>query len=81
MSDREGRGAPSDDDLSLPRATVAKMIQGTGHLQNHLIFHFLPPPPAFFNASPPPAAGVLHEIILNSHFCPPSLPWNRVATV
>lgn len=29
MSDREGRGAPAnDDDLSLPRATVAKMIQG-----------------------------------------------------
>jgi len=28
MSDREGRGAPAnDDDLSLPRATVAKMIQ------------------------------------------------------
>jgi hypothetical protein len=29
MSDREGRGgAANDDDLSLPRATVAKMIQG-----------------------------------------------------
>lgn len=41
MSDREGRAGPSDDELSLPRATVAKMIQGTGHLHHpHLIFHF-----------------------------------------
>lgn len=32
MSDREGHsagGAPGDDDLSLPKATVAKMIAGT----------------------------------------------------
>jgi hypothetical protein len=29
MSDREGRGGSNDEDLSLPRATVAKMIQGT----------------------------------------------------
>jgi len=27
MSDREGRVVPNDDELSLPRATVAKMIQ------------------------------------------------------
>jgi hypothetical protein len=30
MSDREGHsGVPGDDDLSLPKATVAKMISGT----------------------------------------------------
>lgn len=31
MSDREGHsgnGAPTDEDLSLPKATVAKMIAG-----------------------------------------------------
>ena len=29
MSDREGHsGAPTDEDLSLPKATVAKMITG-----------------------------------------------------
>ena len=67
MSDREGRSAPSDDDLSLPRATVAKMIQGTGHL--HPIFHF--PPPIFFNASHLSVMGVgLHEVTLNSLFPP-----------
>ena len=77
MSDREGRSAPSDDDLSLPRATVAKMIQGTGHL--HPIFHF--PPPIFFNASHLSVVGVgLHEVTLNSLF--PSLPSSdRVVTV
>ena len=36
MSDREGRSGPSDDELSLPRATVAKMIQG-------VIFYFISP--------------------------------------
>ena len=30
MSDHEGHGGPGgDDDLSLPKATVAKMITGT----------------------------------------------------
>lgn len=32
MSDREGHsggGAPTEEDLSLPKATVAKMIAGT----------------------------------------------------
>jgi len=35
MSDREGHsggGAPTDEDLSLPKATVAKMIAGTQDL-------------------------------------------------
>jgi len=41
MSDREGRGAPSDDELSLPRATVAKMIQGAGSSSSDISF---PPP-------------------------------------
>ena len=63
MSDREGRSGPSDDELSLPRATVAKMIQGVGHL----LFHFSFSPSAFFNAPLPPAAGDgLYEIALNS---------------
>ena len=34
MSDREGHSGglpPTDDDLSLPKATVAKMISGTIH--------------------------------------------------
>jgi hypothetical protein len=69
MSDREGRSGPSDDELSLPRATVAKMIQGAGHL---LIFHFSSLPSILFNAPPPSGAGdVPYEIVLSSHSCPP----------
>lgn len=49
MSDREGLsgGGSTDEDLSLPKATVAKMISGT-HFQphsfyfNHLILELLP---------------------------------------
>lgn len=43
MSDREGAsGAPTDDDLSLPKATVAKMITGkftVCSLISHLSLH------------------------------------------
>jgi len=50
MSDREGRSGPSDDDLSLPRATVAKMIQGEGYIRP--IFHFPPLLSIFRRVSP-----------------------------
>jgi len=43
MSDREGHsggGAPTDEDLSLPKATVAKMITGT-HLVRSTNKHVL----------------------------------------
>lgn len=41
MSDREGHtGAPGDDDLSLPKATVSKMITGLVFL---LLFSLLSP--------------------------------------
>jgi len=44
MSDREGHSGgppPTDDDLSLPKATVAKMISGTIHIL--LARKFVPP--------------------------------------
>jgi hypothetical protein len=43
MSDREGHSGlpPSDDDLSLPKATVAKMITGS-----FLVVLAAPPPTA-----------------------------------
>lgn len=79
MSDREGRGAPNDDELSLPRATVAKMIQGTGL---HQIFHFTPLPSVPFNTSHPSAArGVQHDIVLSLRYYFRSLPRNRVANI
>lgn len=64
MSDREGRGPPNDDELSLPRATVAKMIQGAGSSSSDVFISSPFPlhPPIRYTA----ARGVLHEIILNS---------------
>ena len=42
MSDREGHGGPpGDDDLSLPKATVAKMISGTYFPSSELFFNDL----------------------------------------
>lgn len=73
MSDREGRSGPSEDELSLPRATVAKMIQGAALLL--LIFHFPSLPSIFYDTSSASAtSGVLYEIVLNSHYCLPSPP-------
>lgn len=42
MSDREGHsggGAPTDEDLSLPKATVAKMIAGVFMLDQSALRH------------------------------------------
>ena len=70
MSDREGRTVPNDDDLSLPRATVAKMIQGKVHNSSDISF-----PPFSLHLQRVPslsaAGGVLHKIALDSHLCPP----------
>jgi hypothetical protein len=44
MSDREGHsggGAPTDEDLSLPKATVAKMITGKQDLVRSTNKHVL----------------------------------------
>jgi hypothetical protein len=60
MSDREVRGGSNDEDLSLPRATVAKMIQGTGSSSSDLSLLLLFP--RLLNRSYPSAAdGVLPQ--------------------
>lgn len=55
MSDREGHsgGAGTDEDLSLPKATVAKMIAGTSHPHplRHVVIHQVRP----FNQNSCPA--------------------------
>lgn len=44
MSDREGHSGapPGDDDLSLPKATVAKMIAGVHYQPYSSLVHVLP---------------------------------------
>ena len=64
MSDREGRGGPTDDELSLPRATVAKMIQGTKS-SSDVSFHSLSLP-AFSQYLHPPASRDRLELTLLS---------------
>jgi len=51
MSDREGHsggGAPPDEDLSLPKATVAKMITGTQDLVRSTNKHVLTQGQSYF---------------------------------